>query len=279
MKLFSMADSLDGVPHLLGSIHTFTPGYGYGARVPTVRNQQTLPASIPKYRYAPVSQKDINMCKTVEIDMSGPKSIKRHQDQMTLQTSGEYGRFMYPKFNNNNTSEINSTMQLSSRPHTTSGVGTGTYNSSRKGSGSVVQQTQSGKNINNSSNNNSTSRSGSDANNSNISSYRSNISSNTGSEVMKMKNTAGSIQYDYKTICKYRKKDPIQDSFMRYTKYDSIACNAPPRDKSDISWCSIGNHMAAEHSHAWAIGLRPYKKPGSTIGTSSTSSLGETTKQ
>ena len=105
-----MSEVSSRVPYLTGSVHTFTPGYGYGARVPTVRNQQTLPASMPTHRHPPLTERGINMCKTATIDLAGAKSVKRHSDQIALQSSGDYGKFFYTKPNVRD--------GILSRPHT-----------------------------------------------------------------------------------------------------------------------------------------------------------------
>jgi len=69
-------------------------GYGYGARVPTARNVQTLPASIPQYRYPPVSERSENLFRSRPMGLTGYKADKRLADQIVHQTSGDWGKFL-----------------------------------------------------------------------------------------------------------------------------------------------------------------------------------------
>lgn len=233
-----MSESAKDVPYLTGSLHTFTQGYGYGARAPTVRNKMTLPISIPTHRYPPMTDRTANMCKTVHVDLAGERSTKRHQDQMMLQTSGEYGRFMHPQYDKSH-SRLPSA-RISSRPQTTDG----TSSSGRSG--------------------------GSDR-----SSRRNIIEVETTQTATTLLNNGNSLKSDFETICKYRKKDPIQGAFMKYTKYDALAAKAPPRDRGEVHWCSVGNQLAAEQSRNWTNGLRPYKRPAtsSSLNSAPTSGL------
>ena len=79
---------------LVGSGHQYSMGYGYGARVSTARNVQTLPASIPQYRYPPVSERSENLFRSRPMGLTGYKADKRLADQIVHQTSGDYGKFL-----------------------------------------------------------------------------------------------------------------------------------------------------------------------------------------
>ena len=208
--LVVMEGNLAGVPFLDGSVHTFTPGYGYGARVPTARNQPTLPASIPKFRHPPLSERSENMCKSMVLDLTGSKSTKRHSDQLALQTSGDYGRFMYPSKTDDRQND-----HVISRPKTTA-----------ISSISAV-------------------------NNLNTDAFKSSFGNDSQG------NGRSAIRNDYDTILKYRRKDPLEATVMKYSKYDLLASKAPPRDTGQLHWCVVGNQMAAEHSRTWQLNLRP----------------------
>jgi len=79
---------------LVGSGHIYSMGYGYGARVPTARNAPTLPASIPQYRYPPVSERSENYFRSRPMGLTGYKADKRLVDQIIHQTSGDWGKFL-----------------------------------------------------------------------------------------------------------------------------------------------------------------------------------------
>lgn len=90
-----MTHSNDNIPKgLIGSGHKYSMGYGYGARVPTTRNLPTLPASIPQYRYPPVSERSENLFRSRPMGLTGCTADKRHADQIVYQTSGEWGKFL-----------------------------------------------------------------------------------------------------------------------------------------------------------------------------------------
>lgn len=285
-------DSLAGVPYLMGSVHTFSPGYGYGARVPTVRNQPTLPASVPKYRHAPLTDRAVDMFSSTKLNTTGDRAVQRHKDQMSMQTSGEYGKFM---FTNNRpestqgTRSYSSTYSSSSRPATSS-----SGNSSRRQtitpsssssassssacasftpssgsrSGSVLQQQQSRSfrgNDSISGNDSGGGGAGSSFSSSPICSSSS--SSSSSGRLFSPINTSG-VLADAATISRYRKKDPLNDSFARYTKYDLLAAKSPSRDLqgSAASFAALGNTTAAEFSRSWQLGLRPYKRSNTSRG-------------
>lgn len=101
---------------LVGSLHTSTMGYGYGARVPTARNQPTLPASIPQYRYPPVSERSSEAFKSTILDLEGDKARKKHCEQLQYQSSGDYGRYLCAHLSNGNRSTASSSGATGTRP-------------------------------------------------------------------------------------------------------------------------------------------------------------------
>ena len=67
---------------MVGSGHIYSMGYGYGARIPTARNMPTLPASIPQYRYPPLSERSENLFRSKLMGLTGDKADKRYADQV-----------------------------------------------------------------------------------------------------------------------------------------------------------------------------------------------------
>lgn len=232
--------SLVGVPYLLGSVHTFSPGYGYGARVPTVRNRPTLPAAVPKYRHAPLTDRANKMFTSTRLDVAGDRAVQRHKDQMSLQTSGEYGRFMFSSSRSSNYPESTST--AGSRPATSacesrsnSRQAATPSSSSSLGLGNTEMRSGGG------------------------------TSHSSSGRLFSPINTSG-VMSDSATINRYRKKDPLTDCFSRYTKYDLLAAKTPPKHMSGntASHTALGNTTAAEFSRSWQRGLRPYKRPSTS---------------
>jgi len=54
----------------------------------------TLPASIPQYRYPPLSERSENLFRSRPMGLTGDKADKRYADQVVNQTSGDYGKFL-----------------------------------------------------------------------------------------------------------------------------------------------------------------------------------------
>lgn len=69
-------------------------GYGNGVRVLTHRNQMTLPPSVPAYRHLPDTArfKADTTCKV--LTHNDDRAQRRNADQITKQTSGEYGQYL-----------------------------------------------------------------------------------------------------------------------------------------------------------------------------------------
>jgi len=238
----SQEGSLATVPYLMGSVHTFSAGYGYGARVPTVRNQPTLPAAVPKYRHAPISERGDVMFKSTRLDVSGGKAVQRHRDQMALQTSGEYGSFMFKS------ARPESTMATSARPATTAFESrsnsrrTATPSSGYDRSRASLDKSATG------------------------GSSSSSTSASSSTRLFSPINTSG-VRCDSGTISRYRKKDPLNDCFAKYTKYDALAAKSPPRNLGPTSkYTALGNTTAAEFSRTWQLGLRPNKRAATSHG-------------
>jgi len=78
---------------LVGSMHKYSDGYGYGQRYPTSRNQCTLPVSIPIYRHLPLTERYLNHTKSSPQILLGDKADKRQADQIVYTTNGEIGKF------------------------------------------------------------------------------------------------------------------------------------------------------------------------------------------
>ena len=83
----------DRASTLSGSVHVLSDGYGNGVRVLTARNQMTLPHSVPQYRHLPDTpqfKKDTTCTRLIQTE-SGQR---RNAEQVSKQTSGEYGKYL-----------------------------------------------------------------------------------------------------------------------------------------------------------------------------------------
>lgn len=76
---------------MLGSIHTYTNGYGYGMRMPTERNRVAEKFSIPKYRHLPDTSRFIAGTKNKPQILKDEKGERRMNDSIKFLTSGEVG--------------------------------------------------------------------------------------------------------------------------------------------------------------------------------------------
>eukprot|EP01039_Chlorochromonas_danica_P007947 gene7947-8767_t len=86
----------NGEPNpMVGSLHKFSDGYGYGARYPTERNRVNVPASIPKYRHPPDSERFLAGTRSVVRAQRDDRSLRRNAEQLFYQTSGEVGSYYY----------------------------------------------------------------------------------------------------------------------------------------------------------------------------------------
>eukprot|EP01038_Epipyxis_sp_PR26KG_P011341 gene11341-15206_t len=80
---------------MVGSMHKYSDGYGYGARMITARNSPTLPRSIPKQQRPPDSERFIMQTKPKPLPRADDeKGMKRNAEAIVYQTSGEYGLFL-----------------------------------------------------------------------------------------------------------------------------------------------------------------------------------------
>lgn len=68
---------------------------GYGARYPTERNRVNVPASIPKYRHPPDSERFLAGTRSVVRAQRDDRSLRRNAEQIVYQTSGEVGSYYY----------------------------------------------------------------------------------------------------------------------------------------------------------------------------------------
>lgn len=89
-----MADSIEP-SFMVGSCHRHANGYGYGTRVPTARNNPG-PPSVPKYHKYPDFEKPMTGSRSRDLGMTGPRADMRHAVSLAHQTSGDYGKFLYP---------------------------------------------------------------------------------------------------------------------------------------------------------------------------------------
>jgi hypothetical protein len=81
--------------YMVGSCHQHQNGYGYGTRVPTERNNPSTP-SIPKYRIHPDYAAPITGSRSRDLGYSGPSADMRQAQSLAFQTSGDYGKFLFP---------------------------------------------------------------------------------------------------------------------------------------------------------------------------------------
>ena len=223
----SSPDCHPGVPFLVGSVHKFSPGYGYGVRMPTVRNEPTLPASVPKYRYPPMTTREENMSKSMTLDVSGPKAIQRNKDQMMFQTSGDYGSFLFTPLNRPETTQSNR------RSSSTS-------SSARSLCGSL-QPSSSDRSLT-------------------VDVRKSSRKADGSEHMFSPINTSG-VRSDPATISQYRKKDPLVGAFSRQSAYDLLASRTRARESTNQGhFHALGNKTAAGYSRDWQLGLRPHIK-------------------
>ncbi len=82
------------VPAYTGSIHKYGDGYGYGIRVPTARNLQTKPAAVPQMRFPQDTSRFTDGTKPTPLIRNDERAHRRLADQMSMQTSGDYGKFL-----------------------------------------------------------------------------------------------------------------------------------------------------------------------------------------
>jgi len=77
---------------MVGSLHIYSDGYGYGKRIPTERNRMTVPANVPKYRHLPDSEDFLKGCSSTKVIKDDDRSLQRNADAICFQTSGGYGQ-------------------------------------------------------------------------------------------------------------------------------------------------------------------------------------------
>lgn len=80
---------------MVGSCHRHANGYGYGTRALTDRNNPGTP-SIPKYKINPDHSGPVTGSRSMSLNVTGASADKRHAYQLAQQTSGDYGKFLYP---------------------------------------------------------------------------------------------------------------------------------------------------------------------------------------
>lgn len=100
---------------MLGSIHTYSNGYGYGMRMPTSRNKPAETFSVPKYRHPPDSARFIAGTKSKPQILKDEVGERRNNESIKFLTSGEVGLHTTSAFNDplfNSISPLNNTNRL-----------------------------------------------------------------------------------------------------------------------------------------------------------------------
>eukprot|EP01041_Mallomonas_annulata_P002706 gene2706-5328_t len=77
-------------PKMIGSMHRFIDGYGYGTRVETSRNIAG-PRAVPKYRYPPSIEDDMQKTRSMPCRLVGAAAERRTEENRARLTSGQYG--------------------------------------------------------------------------------------------------------------------------------------------------------------------------------------------
>jgi hypothetical protein len=226
--------------YMVGSCHRHANGYGYGTRVPTERNNPGL-ASVPKYKMHPDHDRMVTGSRSRDLGYMGHKADMRQAQSLTLQTSGDYGKFLFPVETKvsarNNRTLPDSMTRLNTRPLTTNGA----FNNSLSFT---------------SSNQSEFSRPQTQSRTSNSSTDPSRPAPATA--VDRNQNTLSSTLRDYRTL---------DTTLPGHCKFDLRASTVQPNKKvSEVGWSINSNILAHNQSMDWRLGLRHPKKP-STAGT------------
>jgi hypothetical protein len=253
-----------GTGQLLGSVHKYSNGYGYGARVPTSRNIPTQPSSVPQYRYPPVSERTLAQFRPPVSTLRTSQADERHAHQILYQTSGDWGKHYviskdlqkqrtlreteretnritklnqiptspivtsnrnYEPFSNNNNNNNNSIdLHNSKRDNIQQNDSNYKYDISAR-----EEKRLSALGFNNSSNQNYSGR--------NLSNNSNNNNGNVYSKTLK------NLDVTFPTNC----------------KYDLIAATVPSKPAQERSWVAVTNHMNKQNALGFSYSLRSGK--------------------
>jgi hypothetical protein len=252
---------------LAGSIHMLSNGYGNGVRVLTHRNQMTVPASVPAYRHLPDTArfKADTTCKV--LTHFDDRAQKRNADQISKQTSGEYGQYLIQDHTRSEKLNLGrSTHQFNEK--------SGKFNfpvSSARSEQSTARTARSA--------GGSTSRSESKPFYEPMTTerYKSDLLDNvtpielhsTSTSVMqrdRLINTGRSSLGPSSVVTGSSERDQFRStlqnldkSYQNRNKRDLLAATLPPRGYQEGKLCATSNHRNGENSKAWAYHLRQEK--------------------
>lgn len=216
---------------MVGSIHIYSDGYGYGARYPTSRNQMTLPANVPKYRRPPDTERFMQGCTSTIRVKTDDRAMKRYADQVVHQTSGEIGQHYLgftPENVRTHMKPLNSTTSLGG-----SKVKDYSYANDIP-SNSYVAHT--------------------DRSSEGWMSTRSNVTDAPSTQRSNL-NSARDGFYD--TGNKYLNTlNSLDKTFGRRAKKDLYTASLPTRSAQELVFCATSNQHSALQSKAWQLKLR-----------------------
>jgi hypothetical protein len=212
-------------------------GYGYGARCPTERNVQTLPASIPQYRYPPISERSENLFRSRPMG-TGYKADKRLADQIVHQTSGDWGKFLI------GVDSSDARLFMKQVPATLA----------MKKAKSLTASSNNNNNNNNSNNNNNNNNNNNSSTNNSVHSNRNDF--NDSRELKSYREGGGSSSSKGESMYQNTLKAIDFKAFPKHAKYNLRAAIQPPPNENQYRGVATNNQLGYKNCLNWSGQLR-----------------------
>ena len=214
---------------------------GVGARYLTSRNQQTLPANIPQFRHAPLTERFLKATTSTKLIQDDDRSLRRNADQIVKLTSGDYGKYLI----DTESSVVRLNMKAS-RPmeHFSLDPSPNLYRTVDPKATMPLNEFDKSFRID---------KDPILLEKKNQETARSTARQTTG-------RTEESARGENKYISTLNNLD---GAFNKFSRRDLLAASLPLRAEQELRWCAISNHRCAQQSESWGRSLRKERVIGS----------------
>lgn len=238
---------------MVGSMHLYSDGYGYGARIPTERNRMSLPASVPLHRHPPESPHFLEGCRSTQLVKADDRALTRNAHAVMHQTSGEIG-FHYLGFDPE-------PIRLLKKPLREPHVHTSVPKSHDSFNNSINSQKNNFNSSNNTNNNNTVSARGNDGRASarSVPSTGRSIDSRWSNEYSRPATTRDEFAHsssDAKRDKFVQTLRTLDSSFGTQSRKDLFAASQPSKSVNEMVWVATSNNHSALQSRSWSNKLR-----------------------
>eukprot|EP01040_Poterioochromonas_malhamensis_P000058 gene58-62_t len=228
MKSNTMTSQAREPNPMLGSVHVYSDGYGYGARYPTSRNTMTLPANVPKQRRPPDTDRFLKGIRSTQRVKMDEGAMKKHAEQIAMLTSGEIGLHYLGR--------ESSAVRLNMKPIDPPPEKKKEAPANLPSSQSVLDQTSNASQTGWMSNRSNFSDGGYSHRSHSLASFREGLSESQNKYTYTLNN--------------------LDSTFGRNAKKDLITASLPPRPAQELVWCATTIQHNALQSKGWSLKLR-----------------------